>query len=283
MNTSPIVRLPANEAGRDFVVGDIHGCTDMLFNLLKRVRFDVSVDRLFSTGDLIDRGPNHLEALRLLYEPWFYSVLGNHEAMMQSYLGIAEWTSHDANDFIRNGGAWAVEVRVDPVLRNELSDILLRIPVVIEVGSGTEGFRVAHADLPRLPLDHREADARVSTQREMILWSRNTAYSGKDQIIEDAPPAGGYTDVGRHDRDEPLVFCGHTVMPWPMYYRNHMFIDTGAFLEYWPDREGALTLVEPARLIRSLDNPGEAPESNGIYQVRRKQETARRGLVGSLW
>jgi len=52
-----IKRHPCNHQGRDFVIGDLHGCLPLLHRLLDHVRFDPAGDRVFSTGDLIDRGP----------------------------------------------------------------------------------------------------------------------------------------------------------------------------------------------------------------------------------
>jgi hypothetical protein len=50
-----IERHAANGRGRDFIVGDLHGCRAMLDALLVHVGFDPDRDRLFSVGDLMDR------------------------------------------------------------------------------------------------------------------------------------------------------------------------------------------------------------------------------------
>ena len=81
---------PANTLGRDFVVGYVHGQLNMLDHLLAAVRFDSAKDRLFSVGDLVDRGPDGgALLLRLEREPWFYAVLGNHEALMYRGIGVS--------------------------------------------------------------------------------------------------------------------------------------------------------------------------------------------------
>jgi serine/threonine protein phosphatase 1 len=88
MNTQqlPSVRtLPANQRGRDFVVGDLHGCFDLLDRLLETVRFDPGCDRLFSVGGLVDYGPDSLRSLEFLEAPWFYAVQGTHEHMLLKY------------------------------------------------------------------------------------------------------------------------------------------------------------------------------------------------------
>ncbi|WP_261986408.1 metallophosphoesterase, partial [Enterococcus faecium] len=59
-----------NSIGRDFAVGDIHGCFSRLNSALNTIEFDPSKDRLFSVGDLVDRGPEcHLilEWLEMCY------------------------------------------------------------------------------------------------------------------------------------------------------------------------------------------------------------------------
>ena len=62
-----------------YVVGDIQGCFEPFQCLLKKVDFNPDKDRLWSVGDLVNRGPGNIETLR-----WFYAhrdnvtmVLGN--------------------------------------------------------------------------------------------------------------------------------------------------------------------------------------------------------------
>ena len=64
-------RMTANTRGRDLAVGDIHGHFERLQECLEAVEFDPAVDRLFSVGDLVDRGPASPQALEWLAKPWF--------------------------------------------------------------------------------------------------------------------------------------------------------------------------------------------------------------------
>ena len=68
------LKVPRNEQGRDFAVGDVHGCFTRLQDSLGRMGFDASRDRLFSVGDLVDRGPESEAALEWLAQPWFFAV-----------------------------------------------------------------------------------------------------------------------------------------------------------------------------------------------------------------
>ena len=60
---APIRKLPTNALGKDYVVGDLHGCFDLLQRLLHEVEFNKVTDRLFSVGDLIDRGQDSFKCM----------------------------------------------------------------------------------------------------------------------------------------------------------------------------------------------------------------------------
>jgi len=66
VQSSLMQKLPSNTLGRDFVIGDLHGCFDLLERLMKAVDFNFDKDRLFSVGDLVDRGPYSLSCLQLI-------------------------------------------------------------------------------------------------------------------------------------------------------------------------------------------------------------------------
>lgn len=74
-------RFCLNPHGRDVAVGDIHGNFSMLEQGLKPIGFDPVVDRLFSLGDLADRGPESHRVGEWLAQPWFHAVSGNHDLM----------------------------------------------------------------------------------------------------------------------------------------------------------------------------------------------------------
>jgi bis(5'-nucleosyl)-tetraphosphatase (symmetrical) len=64
-----------------YAVGDIQGCHDELRRLLDLVKFSPDRDRLWCVGDMVNRGPQSLEALRFLRSlgSAYTGVLGNHD------------------------------------------------------------------------------------------------------------------------------------------------------------------------------------------------------------
>jgi len=62
-----------------WVVGDVQGCARELDDLVEWVRFNPDRDELWSLGDLVNRGPDSLEALRLWRDLAGRALLGNHD------------------------------------------------------------------------------------------------------------------------------------------------------------------------------------------------------------
>jgi serine/threonine protein phosphatase 1 len=212
-----VCRHPSNTNGRDFVVGDLHGCVDALRYLLQQIAFDPERDRLFSVGDLIDRGSQSEEALALLDKPWFHAVLGNHE---EALCAVVEGTMR-RDWWYGIGGAWA-----DVLSEERLSSHARRLrelPLVRVVGSGATRFNILHAEFFG---SDDELDAAVFSDhvRQQMLWGRELALGNGDP----ARQAG-----------LSITYCGHTPMREMGRIGAQVFVDTGAFAV-----TGKLTITE---------------------------------------
>ena len=64
---------------RTIFVGDVHGCVVELRELLDKLAFNASVDRLLLTGDAFSRGPEPLAVWELIEDLQPEMVLGNHD------------------------------------------------------------------------------------------------------------------------------------------------------------------------------------------------------------
>jgi len=62
-----------------WLIGDVQGCARELDDLIESVRFDPGRDELWCLGDLVNRGPDSLAALRLWRDVGGHGLIGNHD------------------------------------------------------------------------------------------------------------------------------------------------------------------------------------------------------------
>ena len=165
---SAVSYIAANDNGRDFAVGDIHGEFNQLKNLLDHVNFDCQLDRLFSVGDIIDRGPDSMECLALLEKPWFHCVIGNHEQQFVSTMerlsnfvssglnadeAVKQLTKGVSDAFLDRWGArWYFDALKNSCGRcydsfQAIATRLSKLPNIIVVGKDKNRWQVVHAQV----------------------------------------------------------------------------------------------------------------------------------------
>ena len=82
-----------------YIVGDIQGCFEPFQHLLEQVKFNPDKDRLWSVGDLINRGPDNLATLRwcFAHRDSVTMVLGNHDLHLMAVSAGARKPSRKDN------------------------------------------------------------------------------------------------------------------------------------------------------------------------------------------
>ncbi len=264
-----------------WAIGDLQGCYDATQRLLERLRFDTARDTLWFCGDLVNRGGQSLETLRLVHSLRANSVvvLGNHDL---SLLAIGQRTPDEQRKV--NADLQRVVLAED---RDELLD-WLRMQKLVHADRAL-GWMMLHAGLaPRWTTQLAEQHAlEVEKQlhgkdyrtlfRSMYgdkpNWSSHlTGYDrsraiinmftrlryctprGRMAIEEKGAPgtqAQGlypwYEVPGRVERDLKIV-CGHWSTLGLMIGHGVHAIDTGAV---WGGKLTALQLdTDEVRLVQ---------------------------------
>ena len=214
--------VPVNPRGRDFVVGDVHGCFRTLDRALSELRFDAASDRLFGVGDLVDRGPHSAEALVWLESRFEAVVMGNHERP------LLYWFDPHRRPSSAHRPEWLR--RVPRTQHRRWRAALARMPIAVTIETAYGAVGLVHADVPHL--DWAVAMA--------MLEAAATDHVDIALLGVDASEH----EVRRH-RSRPVaglraLVHGHFVVDEVDRIANRWNIDTGAA---FPGRD-RLTLVQ---------------------------------------
>jgi bis(5'-nucleosyl)-tetraphosphatase (symmetrical) len=261
-----------------YAIGDLQGCLDPLRRLLDRLRFDPASDRLWFTGDLVNRGPASLETLRYVHAlgPSAVTVLGNHDLhlLATAWAGSRPRKKRDTLDDVLKAPD-----------RDELLEWLRRRPLLHH--DPDIGFTVVHAGLPpQWDLEQacaaaRELEAALASPRVVEFlhvmygsspdrWSDELEGSDRLRFIVNAftrmrylradgsldldhseapsraPPGliPWFSFPGRRSAGLPLVF-GHWSTLGAVDHDGAFALDTGCV---WGGRLTALRLNDAARI-----------------------------------
>lgn len=226
-----------NTKGRDLLVGDLHGSLTHLRAALDAVAFDPERDRLFCVGDLVDRGPESAAILELLHQPWFMSVIGNHEVAAIAYAGGQIPVAEYAGAF---GGQWFIGMT--PVERLPYLDAFEDLPFAIELETANGLLGLVHAEVPsgmswprlREALSTSTTWDEVNHLQDWLLWSRTRIDTGETSMVAGVK----------------AVFVGHTPVERPTVLGNHVYIDCGAWIGRPP--RNPFVLIDAATLLPAV-------------------------------
>lgn len=241
------VQYAYNDSGRDIVVGDIHGYFAELAKGLEAIGFDKKSDRLFALGDLVDKGPDSAAALEWLREPWFKSVIGNHDlshALSCEREHISDFWILDM--IVSSKVDWAKTC--SSTIYKELVRELSRLPLAITLESTHGKVGLVHAELSSEFPTWGEFISGIENQKidHNLLWFAVT------QRRYDLRPVETRDESKHLVPDVAALFHGHSI-PWfrePISIGNRYYIETGAYLKPIRD-EGGFTLID----IEQPDKP----------------------------
>jgi hypothetical protein len=185
---------------RTVIVGDVHGCSGELQELLELTRFAEGTDRLVLVGDLVARGPDSAGTVELVRRLGARSVRGNHDEKLLAGR--------------RSGRPLSPEhERVARSLSDEDWRTLEQMPLWLDLPE--HGARVVHAGVvPGLDVDR--------TPPEALLTMRTLRSRGRWSDDNDAGPLWGSQYEG-----PPHVVFGHNARLEPQLHPWATGLDTG--------------------------------------------------------
>ncbi|WP_372881786.1 metallophosphoesterase [Psychromonas sp.] len=195
-----------NQDGRDFFVGDIHGKFALFKRALDQINFDFTVDRLFSVGDLIDRGEASFKCLLLAKKSWFIPAIGNHE---QFLLDTANNDLTMKMNWYFNGGSWWDALyEEEKQLAQEIVESCYCLTLGVTTLAGEVG--VIHAQYPFNQWPASKEDLDPDSYYELI-WGRDYINDDNEHLVEGID----------------FIVSGHTPLNKPRLKYRQLFIDTG--------------------------------------------------------
>lgn len=258
------IKLPANTKGRDFIVADIHGQMDKFMDVLNQWDINPEVDRLFISGDMVDRGAASPEVLKFSKQPWVYPIRGNHENMVIDIVRNYTWTSiQDAllmEESPIQDHLWLQDISYTEA--KEWVEYMDSLPYAYYVEDNVHPFYVAHAQLTKpvsftlMTVDEVDASVSQAYFQKNITWERSQlkrlSKIGEAYLHNEFDMYVGKCEhIGYHlqafDKQHPLIYVGHSIVPKPVLFNNHYYQDTGSFLE-----EGYITMTEHKSFAKAL-------------------------------
>ena len=294
-----------------WAIGDLQGCYDATQRLLERIAFDPAKDRLWFCGDLVNRGGQSLETLRLVHSLRANSVvvLGNHDL---SLLAIGERreeeqrkvnadlqrivTAPDRDELLgwlrmqklmhvdRELGWSMLHAGIAPKWTIGMAERHAReVEKVLQGDQHTRLLKHIYGDAPawnpRLAgIDRWRAIINIFTR--MRFCSPRGRIAFEDKGAPGTQPAGlypWYAVPGQATRDTKIV-CGHWSALGLFIGHGVHAIDTGAV---WGGKLTALRLdTDELQLAQVMgrDVPAQPPKPRGAPRDgRRDRERDRRG------
>ena len=194
-------RQTVNENSRSFIIGDIHGCRNLLEEMLRIIPWNPEEDNLIFIGDYIDRGDDSKGVVDILINlmkmsPNVQCLMGNHESLFLDYI-----SGRDKKTFLYNGGIETLnsyKVNGNIKIPQEHISFFENLKTLIEL----DNYYVVHAGLmPGVDIENQTVQDK--------LWIR-------EKFI--------FSD---YDFGKKIIF-GHTPYLSPYMTHNKIGLDTGA-------------------------------------------------------
>lgn len=218
-----------NQEGKDYFIGNICGQYSQFMKALKKVAFVPTKDRVFTVGNVIDYGEDSQKILELLSEPWFYSIAGIHELLMECALH-----SDQHLHWYNQGGRWAFDKNM--MLKPELTKFaktLRHLPLAIQLSHKKHGV----------------FGMLSSTSGDIDVWDDFTQVT-TEQLLSTLTDNGLAQRKRKSVKGVDCLLVGNQPSSRVWSKGNLVCINLGA--KYLPER-GELKLFKAKRLLKEME------------------------------
>ena len=180
-----------------WVIGDVHGFSITFENLVDILNLSEN-DRVVVIGDLIDRGPDSYNVVKIVQaDSRIYSTKGNHEQMMvEGFIPKGISSKLEENLWFRNGGieTAASYIRAFTNHSGEEDSVALELEIIND--KIWMNSLPSHIVLDKWRLVHAGYDPRTELREQgepEHLWIRTPFHSSKTAIDEQRCVVFGHT------------------------------------------------------------------------------------------
>lgn len=202
-----------------YIIGDVHGCYKSLLALIEQLP-NKKKSKICFVGDLVNRGPNSYEVIKLIMENNYDSVFGNNEQM---FLNFAPMLVNDRNNpllaqwLFKNGGEKTIKSYNNEDEFYKQLNYLKTLPLYKEYKDyKTKDGRylvVSHSNVGKAwKLRDSKKQEDIEAFESQLLWSRHKTFDNKQifnvhgHTIFDKPIINNYSaaiDLGcYHTKDK---------------------------------------------------------------------------------
>jgi protein phosphatase len=266
---TPLWNNRKSDHGPFDIIGDVHGCYDELIDLLEKLGYDTTETgrvvpppgrKLVFVGDLVDRGPNVVDVIRLVmimvHQGNALCVPGNHDVkLVRKLRGKNVQVSHGLAETLRQMEP------LTPDVRRGYADFLDKLIGHYVLDDGK--LVVAHAGMKQRYIGR--SSRRV---REFALYGDTTGETDEYGLPVRHNWAAEY-------RGQAMIVYGHTPVLEPDWLNHTINIDTGCVfggkltaLRY-PERE---LVSVPARRIYAEPARPLAPPPEIVLSAQQQHD-----------
>jgi hypothetical protein len=235
------------------VLGDVHGKSEQLKELIKKIRSVHPDIEIYSLGDLIDRGQDSKGVIQVCMDEGVHAIIGNHDQWLQDLVARHQFdpfcikpimggkatlesfgvdhSSDGINYFPKGRPPADIAMELFAAVPKEQIKWLSSLPAFRKIDAEGETFWLLHAGLTRAVANK----FRVKTVSPITYYNDDdmmdgiiNTVQGLNSILWTTPNFGGYgTQDNLYAFEDGVQVFGHRPHKKPIIKGHYIAMDTG--------------------------------------------------------